>query len=166
MAFLTIMTGALKGTRVEIDKDEISIGRAPTNSISLDDAAVSGKHCAVVRDGGKFSIRDLGSTNGTRLNAKPVKESRLNPKDVIMVGAVEIRIEGDDIEPWEAPAPATASSPVPPTIVTSSRFSQGDTSTVFGKKRDNRGVWFVVLGIVGLLALVAMVFFFIRVFHN
>ena len=98
MAFLKIMSGTLAGTKYDIDKDETTIGRLPENVIILNEPAVSSRHCVLIRDGKKFTLRDVGSTNGTRLNEKKVTESRLKPKDIILIGAVEILFDGEDIE--------------------------------------------------------------------
>jgi predicted component of type VI protein secretion system len=108
MAFLKIMSGALVGTKYDIDKDETTIGRLPENVIPLNEPAVSSRHCAVVRDGKKFTLRDLGSTNGTRLNEKNISESRLKPKDIITIGAVEVVFDGEDIEVDQTAVPVPA----------------------------------------------------------
>ncbi len=103
MAFIKIMSGERKGSRIDIDRDEIVIGRAPDNLVVLKDESVSGKHCAIIRNGRKFIIRDLGSTNGVLVNESPITEQQLKPKDKIMVGNVEILFDGDDIEITESP---------------------------------------------------------------
>ena len=68
MAFLRIIAGSQKGQKFEIDRDKVVIGRAPENVVAVDDAAMSGQHCAVLREGRKYTLKDLDSTNGTRLN--------------------------------------------------------------------------------------------------
>ena len=86
MAFIKIMSGAQAGTKYDIDKDETVIGRGAENTIVLNEPAVSHKHCAIIRDGRMFSVRDVGSTNGTRLNESKVTDNRLKPKDIVTIG--------------------------------------------------------------------------------
>jgi predicted component of type VI protein secretion system len=169
MASLTIATGELSGQVFELDKDELSIGRSDQNVISLDDPAVSGKHCVVARSGNKYSIRDLHSTNGTRLNGKNVSEARLKPGDVITVGAVDMTIDGAEIE-IEPPAPdLDPRVSTTPTVIMTPRSSAGRPAPVaaspgFQTKKDNRALWFVIVAICLILVGAAMAFFLTRVF--
>lgn len=159
MAFLEIASGGMKGQRFEIDQGEILVGRAAECHIILDDTAVSSRHCMFVREGSRYSIRDLGSTNGTRLNGESVTESRLKPGDIVMVGAVEMLINGDDIEVDESvPHTEPRSQPAPTIVMSSSRVaslasSAGGLSEGFEAKPSRRGLWtFVALVIVAAVA--------------
>lgn len=166
MAFLKIMSGDKKGQKFEIDRDEIVIGRAAENVVSLDDPAVSTRHCAVLRAGRKFTIKDLNSTNGTRLNNIALKEYRLSPKDVITVGAIDIMFDGEDVEPFESPKSASG-----PQVTVRMGPPSGSASPIgsgsgFGTKKDNRFVWYIVMGVVSLAAVVALVWFLVRIFSG
>jgi pSer/pThr/pTyr-binding forkhead associated (FHA) protein len=70
---------------VAID-DRVRIGRQSDNEIVLPDAGVSRHHAEVVNEGGSFTVRDLGSTNGTILNGETVEEAELFDGDRITVG--------------------------------------------------------------------------------
>lgn len=163
MAFLMMLSGEQNGKRIEFDRDEITMGRAPDNVILLDDGATSGHHCVVRREGSKYFIKDLNSTNGTRLNGRTVTESRLSPKDVIMVGGAMIMIGGEDVEP-DPSAPPPVSSQVPPTVVMSSRFvsQNGIPTTVFKKRSNTKGLWIALTALVGVLALIGLTLFVIN----
>jgi two-component system response regulator HupR/HoxA len=69
-----------------------SIGRAPGNTIVLDEPHVSRHHTVVrVSEGGTYLISDLGSSNGTYLNSRRVLlPERLRHRDVIKIGAVTL----------------------------------------------------------------------------
>jgi pSer/pThr/pTyr-binding forkhead associated (FHA) protein len=54
------------------DRDEIVLGRAPSCDIVLPSPAVSARHAVISRQAGTFSLRDGGSTNGTRVNGEAV----------------------------------------------------------------------------------------------
>jgi pSer/pThr/pTyr-binding forkhead associated (FHA) protein len=162
MAFLKIMSGPLAGSKFDIEKDEVTIGRASGNDIVLNEAAVSSKHCCIVRDGKKYTFKDLGSTNGTRLNEKKVTEDRLKPKDLITVGAVEIMFDGDDVE-FEIPP--TTSHGRPLVTIQPGSFATPPAiggSSPFDRKRDNKAVWVVISVLIGALAVGALGWFIVR----
>ncbi len=172
MAFLTITSGELEGHKIELDQDEVSIGRSDQNSLSLDDPAISGKHCLVKKDGRKYFIKDLNSTNGTRLNGRNIVESRLKPGDIIMLGAIELTIDGDDIEIEPEPEPLTRANTTPTVIIAPVRGAprahtgSAPPSPAFQTKRDNRPV-LIGLAIIGfLLVAAAMVWFLMQVFKK
>jgi hypothetical protein len=71
-----------------------SLGRAPTNTVVLDDTFCSQEHARVTRRDGQWWLEDRGSSNGTRLNGEPVREPVvLSSGDVIGVGRLELRVE-------------------------------------------------------------------------
>jgi len=163
VAVLIIMSGDRKGERIEVVRKQTGIGRGEDNGLALDGASISGHHCEVVRDGNAYSIRDLGSTNGTRLNGEPVQEERLKPKDLISAGGIEIMIDGDDIDVGETPEePPAAEDPG----MAVSRETPGTVSAAFGAKRDSRGTWFVFIGLLIVLALGAMGWFLYSLFSS
>lgn len=163
MAVLIVMSGERKGDRLEILRKRVGIGRADDNELALDDASVSGHHCEVVRDGDVYTLRDLGSTNGTTINGAPVREETLKPKDLFAAGGVEIMIDGDDIA---FDAPEESPSVEDDTTMTVSRESHGTASTAFGTKKDARGIWFVLIGLLIVLALGAMAWFLYSLFSS
>ena len=81
------------GSRVAVGEDAVIIGRAPECDIELADATVSRRHAEVVRDGDAWFIRDLGSSNGTKVNGAGVVDQILNDGDDIRLGAVTLRFE-------------------------------------------------------------------------
>ena len=75
-------------------RDAITIGRHPNNTIRLLDEKASRRHCIVEPDGkGRYSVRDLGSRNGTKINELAVNVATLEPGDVLRVGKVEFSFE-------------------------------------------------------------------------
>src|SRR5262245_80610 len=74
-----------------IDRDETTIGKAPSNDILLADAAVSHQHAKISLVNGSYVLTDLGSRNGTFLNDGNVKEPQpLKHGDVIKMGRTTI----------------------------------------------------------------------------
>ena len=159
MAFLEIASGSQQGLRLEIDRNEVVIGRARENALALDDPSASSRHCAVIRDGARYTLRDLGSTNGTSLNGEPVRTSRLSPKDIITVGSVDIIFDGTDVEVPTEEIPLTGSE----TLVLPSSHQ---TPSAFGTRRNSMTLWFVVAGVVVVSALSVLAYVFLtRLFH-
>jgi len=68
------ISGPLKGAAFPLAEGEVSVGRDSSNQLWVADPALSRRHCLLVQDGGQFSIRDLGSRNGTLVNGVPVIE--------------------------------------------------------------------------------------------
>ena len=60
-----------KGVKFALGQ-EITIGRAPGCSVSIEDTFASQLHARVFLRDGVYYVEDLGSTNGTLLNRKPV----------------------------------------------------------------------------------------------
>jgi Nif-specific regulatory protein len=77
--------GPLKGTILPV-QGEVSIGRDSSNHLWAGDPAMSRRHCLVTVDGNRFSIRDLGSRNGTLVNGMPVEEQPIVHGDQIHIG--------------------------------------------------------------------------------
>jgi hypothetical protein len=66
------------------------IGRLADNDIVLNDKRVSRHHAEVVQQSGRWVVRDTGSTNGTALNGKMIKEATLKPGDKVSLGGLEV----------------------------------------------------------------------------
>lgn len=70
-----------------------SVGRMPDNDIVLDDRRVSRHHARLVEKGGRWVVQDAGSTNGTAVNGKVIREAPLRPGDTISLGGLEVTWE-------------------------------------------------------------------------
>jgi hypothetical protein len=81
------------GGRTQIGPDPVVIGRMPECDVVLSDPNVSRRHAEVLRVEGDFVVRDLGSTNGTRLNGAPITEGYLKTGDNITVGSTTLVFE-------------------------------------------------------------------------
>ncbi len=86
----------------QLSKERTLIGRKPHNDIQIDNLAVSGEHAAIITILNDSFIEDLGSTNGTMVNGKPVKKHFLQNNDVVEIGKHKLKYFND------APTAATA----------------------------------------------------------
>jgi pSer/pThr/pTyr-binding forkhead associated (FHA) protein len=78
-----------------LSKERTLIGRKPHNDIQIDNLAVSGEHAAIITILNDSFIEDLGSTNGTMVNGKPIKKHFLQANDVIEIGKHKLKYFND-----------------------------------------------------------------------
>ena len=69
-----------------LDGSRITIGRHPANALRVSDREVSKEHAALQKVGAHFTVTDLGSSNGTFVNGKRIRELRLQDADELVVG--------------------------------------------------------------------------------
>lgn len=87
---LTVRSGAL-ASREFLIGEALELGREPDNDAMLPDPKVSRHHARIQRDGERYVLADLGSSNGTFVNGERVAApARLEDGDVIMIGDVEL----------------------------------------------------------------------------
>src|SRR4051812_9799379 len=116
----------------ELTDEIITLGRVEDNMIQIDDASVSSHHAELSQRGEEYILKDIGSTNGTRVNgtpAEPDAEIVLKPGDRILFGNINVRYlteadvapDNDTLQPLPAesePALAPASSSAAPSNFT------------------------------------------------
>ena len=106
-AKLLVLTGPRCGEALPIEAARLTIGRDASSDLSIGDRLLSRRHCSVERAEGRFTIRDLGSSNGTYVNGIPVRERPLVHGDRIRAGdSVLLFLHAD-----EAAAPPAAQPP-------------------------------------------------------
>ena len=88
---LLVLKGAGVGGRFLLDSIETKIGRDINNEICLDDITVSRSHALISKTDG-YSIKDLGSLNGTYVNAIAVRESKVLPGDEVQIGKYHLTL--------------------------------------------------------------------------
>ena len=85
-ALLAVRRGPNAGARFLLDHDVTTSGRHPDSDIFLDDVTVSRRHAEFHRDGGVFTVRDVGSLNGTYVNRERVESATLSNGDEVQIG--------------------------------------------------------------------------------
>jgi uncharacterized Zn ribbon protein len=78
--------GGMAGQSFQPNEGRTLVGRSPECEIFLDDVTVSRRHAELVRDGDTFSIRDLGSLNGTYVNRRRIESTVLENDDEVQIG--------------------------------------------------------------------------------
>src|SRR6185503_5566022 len=74
-----------------LSKERTLIGRTPHTDIQIGNLAVSGEHAAIITILNDSFIEDLGSTNGTMVNGKPIKKHFLQNNDVVEIGKHKLK---------------------------------------------------------------------------
>lgn len=92
-AVLLILSSQDLGKSFVIDQEEITIGRDESCTICLNDPGVSNIHCRIrIPEEKTFILEDMGSTNGTYLNKKPLKKaSQIFYSDRLVLGKTVLR---------------------------------------------------------------------------
>ena len=85
-ALLIVRRGPNAGSRFLLDSDLTTVGRHPGSDIFLDDVTVSRRHAEFYRHPQGFTVRDVGSLNGTYVNLDRMEESSLSDGDEVQVG--------------------------------------------------------------------------------
>jgi pSer/pThr/pTyr-binding forkhead associated (FHA) protein len=85
-ALLVVRRGPNAGARFLLDHDVTTSGRHPDSDIFLDDVTVSRRHAEFHRDGATFTVRDVGSLNGTYVNRERVEAATLSSGDEVQIG--------------------------------------------------------------------------------
>jgi pSer/pThr/pTyr-binding forkhead associated (FHA) protein len=92
-AVLVICNGGFEGMEYELESEETIIGRNPTTDITLLDENISREHAIILLDPetGIYSVEDLQSTNGTKVNGKRTRSADLSDTDEIEIGHTRFR---------------------------------------------------------------------------
>ena len=87
-AKLVIRNGGFDGMEYALEAEETLIGRNPTTDVTLLDENISREHALILFDpeSGVYTIEDLQSTNGTKVNGKGIRSHTLEPGDEIQIG--------------------------------------------------------------------------------
>lgn len=149
----------------ELTDETVTIGRLPDNIIQIDDVSVSSHHLQLTLSGGDYHLKDLNSTNGTRVNGKAVTELQLHAGDRVRIGKIETVYQSDIVTPSEKldlPAAEVATAAVAESSVKPADFSNASPFRMKKQKANPaaRGI-FVLTGvaIAALLGAAAYIYF-------
>jgi pSer/pThr/pTyr-binding forkhead associated (FHA) protein len=170
MAYLVLTEGEGNGQQFNLKGGVTRIGRRAENDVVLVYPSISGTHAEIVRTDDGFELRDLGSTNGTRLNGNRIQSNRVYRNDICSFGDVSLMLDGDDV-PKAPPSDENDTvdvSAIPrTTVILHTRIPENarvSPPSDFKKSRGSRTIWPLFLGLVILAVLVALVIFVMNFF--
>src|SRR5438034_6683775 len=97
------LTSLDEGASILLDKPILLIGRHPECDIQINSRKISRRHCCIAQVSDYLVIRDLGSTNGIRINGVRVQEGRLAPGDEVTIGNHRFRVTWESMAPLPRP---------------------------------------------------------------
>lgn len=98
------------GDPIPLLKTSLMVGRRESADIVLRFPNVSGNHCELLLIDGYWVVKDLGSSNGTKVNGSRVVEQRLEPGDTLSVARHEYEVSYEPARLGATAAPATSPS--------------------------------------------------------
>jgi predicted component of type VI protein secretion system len=139
---------------------EITVGRVADNTIQIEHASISGHHAVFKLDALDYVIKDLDSTNGTRINGERVTEQKLRRNDILRLGNIELLYDSEHQPPGQPmPTPSArvnlaecASSGRSANFVNASPVAKG----VRGKVDR---MWMLILTVLAILAVAGVSYF-------
>lgn len=160
MALLIGMSSGIKGKTYDVAGGRTAIGRNSTNMLVFENDTVSGRHCVIEKHGKRFVVKDLDSTNGTRVNSREITEVDLRPKDLIQIGSLEFmfdaapgEVEGTAVDMHASVEVAEGPVQAPLTF---------NSISPFGSRKDSHKLWYFLIGVIGVVALAAVILFIVK----
>jgi len=145
---------------IDLVGPRMAVGRVDGNEIQIVHGSISSRHAELVLDGVEYRVRDLESTNGTRVNDEKTMDALLQDRDRLQFGQIPFRYEG-------AVAKAALALPQPGS---SFQMEQGveegipenfrNLSPIKGKGQSGSPTWILAVG--GLVALLGLGFYVFR----
>jgi pSer/pThr/pTyr-binding forkhead associated (FHA) protein len=88
----TLLIALDDAPNITVKRSVVLVGRHPRSDIRIDSLRVSRRHCCLTEDHGAVVVRDLGSSNGIRINGHRVESGRLRPGDELSIAHLRYRV--------------------------------------------------------------------------
>ncbi|MEM1058359.1 MAG: FHA domain-containing protein [Verrucomicrobiota bacterium] len=149
-----------QGVVYELNGSPLTLGRVEGNSLEIGHNSISGSHAELTFDQNDYVVRDLDSTNGTRVNGERVTEQKLRKGDVVRFGNIEFTYDSEYSPPAQAlPEPS-------PRVNISGQPSRGRPEDFqnaapmdISKTPKGSNTWTLVLALLFLLAVAGVGYF-------
>jgi predicted component of type VI protein secretion system len=165
MAKLQIFLPDGSESTFELPEDKTTVGRVPENLLQIADDSVSSSHAEITFENGNFTVRDLGSTNGTFLNDEPIESSVLTSGDTLRFGSVSTTFFSQaevKVEPTPAPTTSQPAAPSPSTSRRPANFVSSSPIKRENNDKDARPLLLILALIIGLAAFGAAIYFILN----
>ncbi len=106
-----------EGPSILLDKPILLLGRHPECDIQIESRKISRRHCCIAQVHNYLVVRDLGSTNGIRINGVRVNEGKLAAGDELTIGNHRYQVSWDTVAPAKGRPKDTVRAPTAPAEV-------------------------------------------------
>jgi tetratricopeptide (TPR) repeat protein len=164
-AKLVCLAGPQAGSEYVLEGDEMVVGRAADNAISIPDTSVSRKHVLLRNTGEGWAASDMGSGNGTLVNSAAIaEETPLSDGDVITLGDTELKfvLEGGAPAPRQAPARGNGGRPPVRSARPPVRMSRARMNAVDPEAKERKRKLFIRIGAAVVLVALIIVGYQVR----
>jgi hypothetical protein len=101
MPRLVAQSPEFSGKSFDLSGSEITVGRVADNKVQVEHASVSGHHAVLTLDALDYVIKDLDSTNGTRINGERITQQKLRRNDILRLGNIELLYDSEHQPPGQ-----------------------------------------------------------------
>jgi len=165
MPRLVAQSPEFEGKSFDLKGPEITVGRVADNMVQVEHASVSGHHAILKLDGQDYLIKDLDSTNGTRINGEKIAQQKLRRNDIVRLGNIELLYDSEHQPPGQ-PMPSLSERVNLAECVTKGRPANFVNASPIVKKIKGQPdkIWTTILSILALLAVAGIGYFIYVVF--
>jgi len=165
MPRLVAQSPEFSGKSFDLSGGEISVGRVADNKIQVEHASVSGHHAILKLDALDYVIKDLDSTNGTRINGERVTEQKLRRNDILRLGNIELLYDSEHQPPGQ-PMPSPSERVNLAECATHGRPPDFINASPIAKRARGAPakIWTLILTVLAILAVAGMAYFAWTVF--
>jgi hypothetical protein len=167
MPRLVAQSPEFAGKIFDLTGGEITVGRLPDNGIQIEHASVSGHHAVFKVEQLDYLIRDLDSTNGTRINGEKITQQKLRRNDILRLGNIEMLYDSEHAPPGQ-PMPQPSARVNLAECATHGRPGDFTNASPIGKKirGKQKSGWTIALSALAVLDVAAIGYFVWIVFFN
>jgi len=145
---------------IDLVGPRMAVGRIDGNEVQVVHGSISSRHAELVLEGVEYRVRDLESTNGTRVNDEKITEALLQDRDLLQFGQIPFRYEGAVPRAALALPQAGASFQMEIGVEEGIPENFRNLSPIKGKGESGSPIWILALG--GLLAVLGLGFYVFR----
>ena len=160
MPRLVAQSPEFEGKTFDLSGAEITVGRVADNRIQIEHASVSGHHAVFKLDQLDYIIKDLDSTNGTRINGEKISEQKLRRNDVLRLGNIELLYDSEHAPPGQ-PMPSLSERVNLNECASQGRPENFVNASPIAKKTKGQSnkMWTAALSLLTILALAGIGYF-------
>ena len=145
---------------IDLVGPRVAVGRVDGNEVQVVHGSISSRHAELVLEGVEYRVRDLESTNGTRVNDEKITEALLQDRDRLQFGQIPFRYEGAVLRAALAIPQAGASFQMEIGVDEGIPDNFRNLSPIKGKGEAGSPIWILALG--GAVAVLGLGYYVIR----